>query len=117
MIEIKISRDFSVIPGGRTIAEGNFSGEEFRDTILMRKYCEAEEQDTQLLINFDDCYGIGTSFLEEAFGGLVRVYHKHGVMDRIIIVATEDETIPENIKRFVEDAEAEEKKRYEQTTG
>ena len=104
MIRIKISKDFSETPGGRLIEEGDFSGELFRDSILIQKYEEAEKQDTQLEIDFDDCYGVGTSFLEEAFGGLARKYHKHGILKRITVIAMEDETIPDNIKKFVEKA-------------
>ena len=105
MIRIKLSKDFSDIPGGRYIAEGDYSGELFRESILLSKYEEAEQQNELLEIDFDGCFGIGTSFLEEAFGGLVRVHNKHGVLKRLRIIATEDETIPGNIKRFVEEAE------------
>ena len=105
MISIKICRDFSDTPGGRLKEEGEFSGELFRDTILIEKYEEAEQSNDILEIDFDDCYGVGTSFLEEAFGGLVRKYHKHDILKRLIIIATEDETIPDNIRKFVEKAE------------
>lgn len=55
MIRIKISTDFSETPGGRLIEEGEFSGQLFRDTILIEKYNEAEKRNTQLEIDFDDC--------------------------------------------------------------
>lgn len=107
MIKIKISSDFSEIPSGRTIAEGDHSGEEFRDTILIQKYEEAEKKNESLEIDFDGCYGFGTSFLEEAFGGLVRKYHKHDVYSRLKIISTEDETIPGNVEEYLRKAEAE----------
>ena len=44
--------------------------------------------------------------MEESFGGLVRKYHKHGLLDEMILVATEDETIPENIAKYITEAEA-----------
>ena len=105
MIRIKICEDFSDTPGGRLIVEGEFSGELFRDTLLIDKYNEAEKNDDYLIIDFDGCYGIGTSFLEEAFGGLVRKYHKHGILQRLQFISTEDETIPGNIKKYVTEAE------------
>lgn len=105
MVEIKISRDFSDTPGGRGISEGKFSGEEFRETILKDKYNEAESKNEKLCIDFDGCFGFGTSFLEEAFGGLVRKYKKRGVLQRIIIISDEDRTIPININKYVKDAE------------
>lgn len=106
MVKIKLSTDFSATPGGRLIADGDYSGELFRDTLLLEKYEEAERTNTLLEVDFDDCYGVGTSFLEEAFGGLVRKHHKHGILKRLKIVALEDETIPGNIKKYVEEAEA-----------
>lgn len=106
MVKIKLSTDFSTTPGGRQIAEGDYSGEQFRDELLLEKYEEAEQGNTLLEVDFDGCYGVGTSFLEEAFGGLVRKYHKHGILKRLVIVALEDETIPGNIKKYVEEAEA-----------
>ena len=109
MIKIKLSTDFSPTPGGRLIAEGDFSGELFRDELLFKRYEEAEINNTTLEVDFDDCYGVGTSFLEEAFGGLVRKYHKHGIFKRLKIVALEDETIPGNIKKYVEEAEADDR--------
>lgn len=105
MIKIKISDDFSDIPGGRYIAEGDYSGELFRESVLLKKYTEAVEQGTSLEIDFDGCYGFGTSFLEEAFGGMVRIHHKHGMLKRMRIVSTEDETIPGNIRKYVKEAE------------
>lgn len=105
MVRIKICDDFSDIPGGRYISEGEFSGELFRENILIQKYQEAREQNTKLEIDFDGCYGFGTSFLEEAFGGMVRVHHEHGMLKRLKLISTEDETIPENIKKYVEEAE------------
>ncbi len=105
MIKLTICTDFSDTPGGRFIAEGDYSGELFRDSVLIKRFEDAEEHNDILEINFDGCYGIGTSFLEEAFGGLVRKYHKQGVLKRLRLISTEDETIPGNIKRYVEEAE------------
>lgn len=105
MIKIKICNDFSNIPGGRYISEGDYSGELFRETILVQKYQEALKENTELEIDFDGCYGFGTSFLEEAFGGMVRIHHEHGMLNRIRLISTEDETIPENIIKYVKEAE------------
>lgn len=110
MIRIKISSDFSEIPGGRLKREGKHSGEEFRDELLLPKYREAEKNDTELEVDFDDCYGIGTSFLEEAFGGMVRVHHIHGMLQRLKMISNEDETIPGNISKYIKEAEGMDKK-------
>ena len=86
MIQINIARDFSDAPGGRYINEGKYSGEQFREEILLPQYELAEKKNEKLEINFDGCWGFGTSFLEEAFGGLVRIYKKKNILNRIVIV-------------------------------
>lgn len=105
MIKINISKDFSNTPGGRKIVEGKFSGEEFRDTILSLKYQEAKEKNEMLEIDFDGCFGFATSFLEEAFGGLVRETGEVGILDRIVIISNDDETLEETVKRYITEAE------------
>lgn len=107
MVEINICDDFSNTPGGRTREEGPFSGEEFRETILLPALEEAEKRNEKLKINFDNCFGFATSFLEEAFGGLVRIDKKENVFERLIIKAEEDVTIPELIKKYIKNAEKE----------
>ncbi len=105
MIKIKICTDFTDTPGGRFRKEGKYSGEEFREKILLPKYEEVEKKGEKLIIDFDGCFGFGTSFIEEAFGGLVRKHNKRGILNNIIIISQEDETIPDNIKKYVEEAE------------
>lgn len=104
---IKIAKDFSENPGGRYIEEGDYSGELFRDQLLYPTYQEALRQNQNLVVDFDGCFGFGTSFLEEAFGGIVRKYKIRGLLKRITLISTEDETIPELISKYVN---AEEKK-------
>lgn len=66
---ISIARDFSRAPAGRHISDGPNSGEKFRDQLLvpaLRKY-------NHVVLDLDGTRGMGSSFLEEAFGGLRRV--------------------------------------------
>lgn len=105
MVKINIANDFSEVPGGRFIKEGNHSGELFRDELLIKKYTQVEKDKDILEINFDGTYGFGTSFLEEAFGGLVRKYKKRNVWSHLRIISTEDETIPDNVKKYILEAE------------
>lgn len=100
-VVINIRIDFSRWPGGRTQKDGSFSGEAFREKHLIRPL----EKGRTVRVIFDDDYGYGSSFLEEAFGGLVR---SHGldsnfVLDRLIIEAN-DKTIAVAIKNYVNDA-------------
>lgn len=67
-MQISIARDFSPSPAGRFRADGPFPGEAFREDVLLPKLKEVDE----LYIDLDGTSGYGSSFLEEAFGGLVR---------------------------------------------
>jgi len=66
---VDIGRDFSRVPAGRHVAESDFSGEAFREKILIPKL----RQGGTVEVLLDNTEGYGSSFLEEAFGGLVRV--------------------------------------------
>lgn len=104
-MKLEISKDFSNTPGGRYIDEGEFSGEAFRESILLPKYNKIENTSEKLEIDFDNCFGFATSFLEEAFGGLVRIHHKRNVLKKIVIISNDDETIAELITKYVTAAE------------
>ncbi|TXD43129.1 DUF4325 domain-containing protein [Xanthomonas campestris] len=65
---IDIGRDFSPVPAGRHRADGDFSGEVFRDEFL----APALRSASLVTVVLDNTEGFGSSFLEEAFGGLVR---------------------------------------------
>jgi STAS-like domain of unknown function (DUF4325) len=71
MATIRIS-DFAVSPGGRYIADGAFSGEWFRNEILAPAWQEAVDVSSPLTVELDGTSGYGSSFREEAFGGLIR---------------------------------------------
>lgn len=68
-IEISIAEDFSEYPAGRYEADGQFSGESFREKHLVPHLKEGKSVE----VNIDGVAGLGSSFLEEAFGGLIRV--------------------------------------------
>lgn len=66
--EIKIARDFSTKPVGRFRKDGPHTGEAFREDFLI----PALERDQNVVVVLDGTEGYPSSFLEEAFGGLVR---------------------------------------------
>lgn len=102
---VKISDVFSNTPGARFESEGPNSGEKFRKEILLPKYLEAKKNGENLVINLDDCYGFATSFLEEAFGGLVRELKEKNILNKIEIVSMDDATAETLIKKYVREAE------------
>lgn len=65
-------RDFSRSPGGRFAAQGPASGEEYRRKILIPALDVAIRGGDTLTVELDGTSGYGSSFLEEAFGGIVR---------------------------------------------
>ncbi len=65
---INIAKDFSQYPIGRDDKDGPDSGERFRRDFLVPALKEYEK----VSVFLDGPKGYGSSFLEEAFGGLVR---------------------------------------------
>lgn len=65
---IEIATDFSDVPAGRYPDDGPFNGQLFRQKHLV----PALRSSPPVTVAFDDTEGFGSSFLEEAFGGLVR---------------------------------------------
>ena len=70
-VTIDIGNDFTKYPGGRYAQKGPFSGEQFRDEVLVPALNEASSDKVNLLL--DNAIGYSSSFLEESFGGLVRL--------------------------------------------
>jgi hypothetical protein len=69
MRTIEVARDFSTTPGGRFRIMGPKSGEAFRE--LLEKALTAKPPEVVEVV-LDGVEGYGSSFLEEAFGGLIR---------------------------------------------
>lgn len=106
MITISIAKDFSRIPGARFPQEGDYSGQEFRQNVLLPKLKEAIEQKVKLQVILDGTAGLGTSFLEEAFGGLIRddKVKYEDIQSYLELVSVEDEDYIEEINQYIKDA-------------
>ena len=73
MEELNIAKDFSKTPAGRSEeAHGHHSGETFRESMLWPKLDQAIKSNTELKVVLDGTAGYPASFLDEAFGGLIR---------------------------------------------
>ena len=103
-VKIKISEDFSPIPGTRYRDEGEFSGEQFREDLLIKKYIVAKEKKEKLVIDLDGGYGYPTSFLEEAFGGLARIYGSKEILDTLIFISNDEPSLICEIKSYIRSA-------------
>jgi len=111
MITITISVDFSRIPGARFPEEGDYSGQEFRQKILAPKLKEAIDSNQRLRVILDGTAGLGTSFLEESFGGLIRNdgFRYEIIMDKIELVSDEDPEYIDEIYEYLKSAHDQEK--------
>jgi hypothetical protein len=67
--------DFSRYPTGRDDGDGAFNGTRFRADFLLPAMREAFETGSKVIVSLDDVNSLGSSFLEEAFGGLIRKEH------------------------------------------
>lgn len=94
-------KDFTKYPGPRYEDLGDYSGEEFRNTKLIPALRAGNVE-----VNFDGVYGYGSSFLEEAFGGLVRAgIEKEKIKYlRDHLICNEDPTIVIEVKLYIDEA-------------
>ncbi len=101
--KIFIAKDFSETPGPRYKKDGEYSGEQFRDKILLPKFKECSDND-KVIIDLDGGYGYPSSFLEEAFGGLARLFPQEQVLAKLEFISTEEPSLIETIKKYINKA-------------
>ncbi len=98
---VNVARDFTRFPSGRYKKNGNTSGEAFREKHLEPAIKAGEE----VTVELDGTIGYGSSFLEEAFGGLVRALNTPSeVLKSKLHIVTADETLLEEVNSYIEDA-------------
>ncbi|WP_092042851.1 STAS-like domain-containing protein [Methylobacterium pseudosasicola] len=103
---ISIARDFSRFPSGRFRTDGPHNGQEFREAVLLPALSKAQV----ICIDLDGVAGLPASFLEEAFGGLVRSgFSKSNIRSRIKIIASSPrlQRYPAQIYEYIENAREE----------
>ena len=86
--EIMISiADFSKYPSGRDTQDGSFNGKTYREEILKPALNQAIQKKRTILVSLKGVMSFGSSFLEEAFGGLVREegFTKEQLRTRLVI--------------------------------
>lgn len=94
-------KDFSKYPGPRYESLGENSGERFRDSFLIPAIVENDE----ICVDFDGVFGYGSSFLEEAFGGLVRKGISRNKIESLKKnLKSQDESIVNEVISYINDA-------------
>lgn len=98
-----IARQFSPNPGPRFRRQGAHSGEALRSKLVSL----LDNTPGVLVIDLDGTKGIGSSFLDEAFGGLVRWEKKSKVdlFKRLKFRSTLDPSYIDEIRDSIERAE------------
>lgn len=101
MTRVNVAEDFSRYPSGRYKKNGNTSGEEFREKLLEPPLRNGDTIELFL----DGTIGYGSSFLEEAFGGLVRSLktNSEDILKKISFVSN-DTLLVKEIEEYILDA-------------
>jgi hypothetical protein len=107
--KINISTDFSPTPGPRYITEGKYSGEMFRQKLLFPLVNNAIINDKIFEVNLDGTAGYATSFLEESFGGLIRIHHLpyDKIVKLMVLISEEEDYLIDDIHEYLNDAHEE----------
>ncbi|MBR3371152.1 MAG: STAS-like domain-containing protein [Rhodobacteraceae bacterium] len=69
---LNIASEFWKYPAGRSKIDGPYNGETFRINHLAPKLREVIQAGGKLTVSMDGLLSCGSSFLDSAFGGLVR---------------------------------------------
>jgi hypothetical protein len=101
---LSVARDFSETPGPRYKHEGDFSGELFMETLLQPRYERARAARAKLVVDLDGTEGYATSFLEQAFGGLARVFAQSEVLTTLEFISNDEPYLVDEIRRYIRDA-------------
>jgi hypothetical protein len=105
MTVLYIGTQFSDDPAGRYYTDGDGNGEEFREEVLKPIFLSGK----RITINIDkNVEGYGSSFLVEAFGGLIKhgYFNKAYIKDRLTISYENSDFkfYEKKIQKYIDDA-------------
>jgi STAS-like domain of unknown function (DUF4325) len=99
---IDVGTEFSHYPAGRFSADGPHSGEVFREKYLAPSIARGE----LIMVDLTGTRGLASSFLEEAFGGLIRVNDfSPDTVRRCLKLKTRSASIEGEIWSYISDAQ------------
>lgn len=99
IVTISVASDFSRFPSGRTPEDSKYSGQAFREKFLVGPLSAGQ----QVVVQLDGAIGYGSSFLDEAFGGLVRDCGLAvSAVKALLRLESHDPTLPEEIWSYIE---------------
>lgn len=107
-MKYNVGKEFSPDPAGRFYSDGDASGEKFREEVLKDKIGNVKVGEKLTIILDDGVESYGSSFLSEAFGGLV----KYGYFEPEVLLDTlrfeysdpEFKFFEDRIKEYIRDS-------------
>ncbi len=106
-INFSIANDYTRKPGLRYRSQSDFSGEEFRENVLIELFDKVVSEGAILLINLDNTFGYGPSFLEESFGGLARERDPELVLKHVDFISLEEPYLKDEIIGYIKKVQSE----------
>jgi hypothetical protein len=108
-MQIILAEAFSRYPAGRSPKDGPDNGIRFRQEFLVPALTKAlQDPDGKVQVVLDGVRSFGSSFLEEAFGGLIRAEgFKRSDVERLIEIIAERpvyQTYKRLIQRYIREA-------------
>lgn len=100
MHTINIASQFTTTTGARVRSDGPFSGEEFREKFLEPLFKDSNDN-SKIKIILDGTEGYDSSFLDEAFGGLARIYGVERCLGRFEFVSNEEPLLITEITGYI----------------
>ncbi|WP_087547017.1 STAS-like domain-containing protein [Acinetobacter sp. WCHA39] len=105
-MKILVSEDFYRRPAGRYRNQGTYTGEAFREDVLL-PLLKNLSTDEKLLVDFTGVSMNGSSFLEEAFGGLIRnnQFNYSKLKDILVLNFPRRPSLEEKVWKYIQDAD------------
>lgn len=100
-----IANEYSKNPGARYIKQGPNSGEDFRNKVL-EPFFKNKKKDDVLEIDLNGLNGYPSSFFEEAFGGIARLYSPKDVLNSLSFICTDNPLFVEDLISYIKQERA-----------
>lgn len=95
-----IAKEFTKNPGARFKTQGPYSGQEFRENVL-EPFFKNKNSDDVLEINLNGLNGYPSSFFEEAFGGIARIYKQEDVLKSLKFYCEDNPLIIDDLISYI----------------
>lgn len=99
---LSVARSFTQYPYGVKRSDGPFSGEVFREDILLPTL---DQLNIKVVVNLDGTYGYSSSWLKEAFGPLTRRFSINELRSKLEITSLEDYSLVYEVWGYIDPRE------------